>query len=64
MYNAQKKYIKENVKKITLNYQNNDYITIKNIAEDNNIKMSSMCKAMINYCIENNISIDDLKKYI
>ena len=64
MYNAQKRYIKENIKKITLNYKNDDYTKINSIAIDNNIKISSMCRAMINYCIKNNISIEDLKKYI
>lgn len=57
MYDSQKKYIKDNIKKVTLNYKSDDYKKLESISNDNNIKVSTMCKAMIDYCIINNIDI-------
>lgn len=63
MYNAdaQKKYMKNNNKRIPLNYKTSDYNIIEQIAIDNNIPVSTLCKCYIKYCIDNNI---DIQSYI
>lgn len=58
---AQKKYEKENIKRITLTYRKNDAEAVKKYADDYNTTTSNYIKSCIKYITDNNI---DISKYI
>lgn len=63
MYDAQKKYKKNNIKRITMDYKISDFENIESIAIDNNIKTTTLIKIYVQYCIDNNIDISTYLKW-
>lgn len=61
---SQKKYENEKTGNIKIQTHKAIIDSIRMFAIDNRISAQKLLLACYNYCIENNISIDDLKKYI
>ena len=64
MNNAKKRYDIEHMSVIAIKAKKEVINNIKNTAIDNGISAPKLLTAMYNYCMENNVNIEDLKKYI
>ena len=62
--NNSNKWKKENLGQICVSAKKEVINNIKEYAIDNNIQATKLLIACCNYCIDNNINISDLKKYI